>query len=80
MSSLKDRSQTALLVIDVQNDVVAGAHDRTGVIANIASLVGRARAEGDAGDLGAALRRRPASRQRRLAVRPRARARRRPSR
>ena len=46
MSSLKDRSQTALLVIDVQNDVVAGAHDRSGVIANIASLVGRARAEG----------------------------------
>jgi nicotinamidase-related amidase len=46
MSSLSDRPNTALLVIDVQNDVVAGAHNRDGVIANIAGLVDKARAEG----------------------------------
>jgi nicotinamidase-related amidase len=46
MTSLSDRPHTALLVIDVQNDVVANAHDRDGVIANIADLVGKARAEG----------------------------------
>jgi nicotinamidase-related amidase len=46
MTSLPDRPHTALLVIDVQNDVVANAHNRDGVIANIAALVGRARAEG----------------------------------
>src|SRR5680860_502200 len=45
MTSLSDRPNTALLVIDVQNDVVAEAHNRDDVIANIASLVGRARAE-----------------------------------
>ena len=28
MTSLPDRPQTALLVIDVQNDVVDGAHNR----------------------------------------------------
>lgn len=42
---MPDRPNTALLVIDVQNDVVAGAHDRDGVIANINTLVGKARAE-----------------------------------
>jgi nicotinamidase-related amidase len=46
MTSLSDRPHTALLVIDVQNDVVAEAHNRGGVIANIAGLVGKARAEG----------------------------------
>lgn len=46
MSSLSDRPHTALLVIDVQNDVVAGAHNRDGVIANIATLVAKARVEG----------------------------------
>jgi nicotinamidase-related amidase len=45
MTTLTDRPNTALLVIDVQNDVVAGAHNRDGVIANIASLVAKARAE-----------------------------------
>lgn len=44
MTTLTDRPHTALLVIDVQNDVVSAAHDREGVIANIASLVDRARA------------------------------------
>jgi nicotinamidase-related amidase len=46
MTTLPDRPNTALIVIDVQNDVVAGAHDRDGVIANISALVGKARAEG----------------------------------
>jgi len=46
MTSLSGRPNTALLVIDVQNDVVAGAHNRDGVIANIAALVDKARAEG----------------------------------
>jgi nicotinamidase-related amidase len=45
MTTLPDRPNTALLVIDVQNGVVAGAHDRDGVIANISTLVDRARAE-----------------------------------
>jgi nicotinamidase-related amidase len=44
MSSLANRPETALLVIDVQNDVMAGAHNRDGVIANIALLVDKARA------------------------------------
>ena len=44
MTTLPDRPNTALLVIDVQNDVVAGAHNRDGVIANIAALVDKARA------------------------------------
>ena len=46
MTSLSDRPHTALLVIDVQNDVVANAYNGDGVIANIAVLVGKARAEG----------------------------------
>ncbi|MFF9089965.1 isochorismatase family protein [Streptomyces sp. NPDC014991] len=44
MTTLNDRPNTAVLVIDVQNDVVAGAHRRDDVIANINSLIGRARA------------------------------------
>jgi nicotinamidase-related amidase len=43
---LPNRPQTALLVIDVQNDVVDGAHNRDAVINNIASLVDRARDAG----------------------------------
>ncbi|MFC0509000.1 cysteine hydrolase family protein [Micromonospora costi] len=46
MTTLPDRPHTALLVIDVQNGVVAGAHDRDAVIANIDTLVAKARAEG----------------------------------
>jgi nicotinamidase-related amidase len=45
MTSLQDRPNTAVLVIDVQNDVVANAHDRDAVVANIGALVQRARAE-----------------------------------
>ena len=45
MTSLRDRPNTALLVVDVQNAVVEGAHRRDEVVANIASLVERARDE-----------------------------------
>jgi nicotinamidase-related amidase len=45
MTTLSGRPNTALLVIDVQNDVMAGAHNRDAVIANLASLVDRARAD-----------------------------------
>jgi nicotinamidase-related amidase len=46
MTTLADRPNTALLVIDVQNGVVGGAHDRDAVVGNIAALVDRARAAG----------------------------------
>ena len=45
MTSLRDRPNTALLVVDVQNDVVAKAHQRDEVIANITTLIDKARAE-----------------------------------
>ena len=45
MTTLAERPNTALLVIDVQNDVMAGAHNRDDVIANIAALVDKARIE-----------------------------------
>ena len=45
MTSLRDRPNTALLVVDVQNDVVANAHRRDDVIANIENLIDKARAE-----------------------------------
>lgn len=45
MSTLPGRPNTALLVIDVQNGVVAGTPRRDQVIANINTLVERARAE-----------------------------------
>lgn len=45
MTSLPDRPNTALVVVDVQNGVVAGAHRRDEVIANISTLVEKARAE-----------------------------------
>src|SRR4029079_5371256 len=46
MASLQDRPNTALVVIDVQNGVVADAHDRDRVVGNIGALVDTARAEG----------------------------------
>jgi nicotinamidase-related amidase len=46
MTTLENRPNTALLVIDVQNSVVGEAHERDAVVANIGSLVDRARAEG----------------------------------
>ena len=45
MSSFSNRPNTALLVIDVQKGVVAGAHQRDEVIGNIGTLVDKARAE-----------------------------------
>jgi nicotinamidase-related amidase len=45
MTTLQDRPNTALLVIDVQNGVVADAYHRDEVIANINSLVDKARAD-----------------------------------
>jgi nicotinamidase-related amidase len=44
MTTLENRPATALLVVDVQNDVVAGAHLRDDVVANVATLVEKARA------------------------------------
>jgi nicotinamidase-related amidase len=43
MTTLPDRPNTALLVIDMQIGVVAKAHARDAVVANIGSLVERAR-------------------------------------
>ena len=45
MTTLENRPNTALLVIDVQNGVVAGAHERDAVVANVSSLVEKARRE-----------------------------------
>ena len=45
MSTLTDRPNTALLVIDVQNGVVDGSHERDTVVANIHALVDKARGE-----------------------------------
>ena len=45
MTIFSDRPNTALLVIDFQNDVVAEAYQRDVVLANIRALVDRARAE-----------------------------------
>ena len=45
MTTFENRPNTALLVIDVQNGVVAGAHERDTVVANVGSLVDRARQE-----------------------------------
>ena len=44
MTTLDNRPNTALLVVDVQNGIVGGAHTRDAVVANIATLVDRARA------------------------------------
>ncbi len=44
MSNLSGRDQTALLVVDVQNDVVGNAWQREQVVGRIADLVDRARA------------------------------------
>src|SRR5207302_9159062 len=46
MTTLENRPHTALLVIDVQNGVVAGNHERDAVVANIGGLVEKARREG----------------------------------
>ncbi len=46
MTTLPDRPNTALVVIDVQNGVVADAYARDAVVANIGTLVDRARDDG----------------------------------
>jgi nicotinamidase-related amidase len=46
MTTLSDRPNTALMVIDVQNGVVTGTHQRDAVVANIGTLVDKAREEG----------------------------------
>jgi nicotinamidase-related amidase len=43
MTTLENRPRTALLVVDVQNGVVEGAHERDAVVANVGSLVEKAR-------------------------------------
>ncbi|HEY6650626.1 MAG TPA: isochorismatase family protein, partial [Mycobacterium sp.] len=45
MTTLENRPNSALLVVDVQNCVVERAHAREAVVANIDSLVDRARRE-----------------------------------
>ncbi|MFG3294379.1 isochorismatase family protein [Streptomyces sp. NPDC048179] len=45
MTTLPNRPNTALLIVDVQNGVVAGSHNRNEVIANINTLLARARSE-----------------------------------
>jgi nicotinamidase-related amidase len=46
VTTLPDRPNTALVVIDVQNGVVGGAYRRDQVVANIGTLVDRARDDG----------------------------------
>ena len=45
MSKLENRPNTALLVIDMQKGVVEGAYERDAVVANVGSLVEKARRE-----------------------------------
>jgi nicotinamidase-related amidase len=45
MTTLENRPNTALIVIDVQNGVVKEAHERDAVVANVGSLVEKARGE-----------------------------------
>ena len=45
MTTLGNRPNTALLVVDVQTGVVGAAHERDAVVANVGSLVEKARRE-----------------------------------
>ena len=45
MTTLNNRPRTALVVIDMQNSVIEGAHERDAVVANVGSLVEKARRE-----------------------------------
>ena len=72
MTTLENRPNTALIVIDVQNGVVGGTHERDAVVANVGNLVEKARRGGRSGCLGPALERRACEGQRRVADRPRA--------
>jgi hypothetical protein len=44
MTTLENRPNTALLVIDVQNGVVGGAYERDTIVANVGTVVEKARA------------------------------------
>jgi Amidases related to nicotinamidase len=44
MTTLENRPNTALLVIDVQNGVVDGAYERDTIVANVGTVVEKARA------------------------------------
>ena len=44
MTTLENRPNTALLVIDVQNGVVGDAYERDTVVANVGTVVEKARA------------------------------------
>lgn len=46
MTTLSDRPHTALMVIDVQQGVLGDAHDRDAIVANIGTLVDKARHQG----------------------------------
>ena len=46
MTTLDNRPNTALLVVDVQNDVVGAAHARDQVVGNVAAAVDKARGAG----------------------------------
>ena len=46
MGTLGSRTNTALIVVDVQNSVVFGSYRRDAVVANIGRLVDQARQEG----------------------------------
>jgi len=45
MTTLGNRPNTALLVVDVQNGPLEGAHERDAMVANVGSLVEKARRE-----------------------------------
>jgi nicotinamidase-related amidase len=45
VTTLQNRPNTALLVIDVQSGVVEGNHDRDAVVSNVGTLVDKAREE-----------------------------------
>jgi nicotinamidase-related amidase len=45
MTTLDNRPNTALIVVDVQNGVVEGNYERDSVVANVGSLVDKARRE-----------------------------------
>jgi nicotinamidase-related amidase len=45
MTTFENRPNTALLVVDMQNRLIAGAYRRDAVVANVGTLVARARRE-----------------------------------
>lgn len=67
MSVLENRPNSALLVVDVQNFVLAEAYERDVVVANIDGLVHKARQERVPVGLGPAFRRGAGKGQRRMA-------------